>query len=267
VGLLDDYETLKTALVDKVLTVTLHRPEAANAITPQMADELAALMDAVHATDQVRVVVLTGAGKAFCAGGDILEDAVPVSGMTPWEYRRNVEQLSQPIIKIAELDRPVIAAINGAAVGGGWDLALACDIRVASNQAKFRDAYVQLGVMPELGGTYFLPRLAGTGRAKLISFTGDVVTAEQARHYGLVEVVVAADELEETVAALAKKIASGPSRAIAMTKLAMNQAMHMNLRQALEHAKATTPALLASPDYREAVSAFLEKRKPRFEGT
>jgi 2-(1,2-epoxy-1,2-dihydrophenyl)acetyl-CoA isomerase len=220
----------------------------------------------VHATEEIRVVVLTGAGRAFCAGGDIEEDAVAVAKMTPWEYRRNVERYSRPILMIAELDRPVIAAINGAAVGGGWDLALACDIRVASERAKFRDAYVRLGVMPELGGTYFLPRLAGAGRAKLISFSGDVVSAAQAERYGLVEEVVPADELDEMVASLARKIAKGPSKAIAMTKLAINNAQDLNLRQALDQAKATTPALLASPDFQEAVSAFLEKREPKFDG-
>jgi 2-(1,2-epoxy-1,2-dihydrophenyl)acetyl-CoA isomerase len=258
-------ETLLVSLDRGVLTIRLNRPAALNALSPQMVDELAETLDEAGNDDNVRVVVLAAAGRAFCAGGDIDLDAIPVSAMTPWQYRRNVARYAAPILKITEIGPPVIAAINGVAVGGGWDLALACDIRVAARSARFRDAYVQLGVLPELGGTYFLPRLAGLGRAKMISFTGDFVAAEQAHELGLVDELVEDGELDQAVGALAAKIARGPARAIAMTKLAMNRSATLNLRDSLDYAQSLTPALLASADFREALAAFTERRQPVFQ--
>jgi 2-(1,2-epoxy-1,2-dihydrophenyl)acetyl-CoA isomerase len=258
-------ETIVAGLDRGILTVRLNRPEALNALSPQMVDELARILDSAAADDGVRVIVLCAAGRAFCAGGDIALDAIPVSQMTPWQYHRNVERFAAPIVKITELGQPVIAAINGVAVGGGWDLALACDIRIAGRGARFRDAYVQLGVVPELGGSYFLPRLAGLGRAKLISFTGDFVSAAQAQTFGLVDEVVEDADLDRAAGELAAKIARGPARAIAMTKLAMNRAVNQSLRDALDYAQRLTPPLLASGDFREALAAFAERRPPVFQ--
>ena len=261
-----EFKTLEVEQADGVLRLALNRPETYNAINPMLAEELLTAIELVKHDSSVRVVIITGNGKAFSAGGDIHEDAVPVSKMTPWEYRLNVDALAAPLIALTELDRPVIAAVNGVAVGGGWDLALACDIRIASTRARFKDAYVQLGVLPELGGTWFLPRLAGLGRAKMISFTGDFVSAEKALEYGLVEEVVEPHELENYVNDLAARIAKGPMRAIGMTKLAMNEAVVSDLRTAMTQAKNISPALLGSPDFHEALAAFIEGRNPEFEG-
>jgi 2-(1,2-epoxy-1,2-dihydrophenyl)acetyl-CoA isomerase len=258
-------ETLLVSLDRGVLTIRLNRPAALNALSPQMVDELAETLDGAGNDDNVRVIVLAAAGRAFCAGGDIDLDAIPVSTMTPWQYRRNVARYAAPILKITEIGPPVIAAINGVAVGGGWDLALACDIRIAARSARFRDAYVQLGILPELGGTYFLPRLAGLSRAKMISFTGDFVAAKQAHELGLVDEVVEDGELDQAVGALAAKIARGPAKAIAMTKLAMNRSATLSLRDSLDYAQSLTPALLASDDFREALAAFTERRPPVFQ--
>ncbi|CAN5256860.1 2-(1,2-epoxy-1,2-dihydrophenyl)acetyl-CoA isomerase PaaG [soil metagenome] len=260
------FSTLEVHRDHGVMVVTLNRPEALNAITPLMCTELVELIQEVHGDDSVRVVVITGRGRAFCAGGDVAEDVVPVSKMTPWEYRRNVELYAAPMLGLVELDRPVIAAVNGVAVGGGWDLALACDIRIASSKARFKDAYVQLAVLPELGGTYFLPRLAGLGRAKLLSFTGDMISADEALRYGLVEEVVDASMFDDYVMTLARRIAAGPAKAIAMTKLAMNRSLNFDLRGSMDYAKSLTPSLISSPDYREAIAAFIEKRPANFEG-
>jgi 2-(1,2-epoxy-1,2-dihydrophenyl)acetyl-CoA isomerase len=258
-------ETILVSLDKGILSLCLNRPESLNALSPQLVDELTQALDAAAGDDDVRVIVLGAAGRAFCAGGDIALDAIPVSHMTPWQYRRNVERFAAPILRITEIGQPVIAAINGVAVGGGWDLALACDIRIAAQSARFRDAYVQLGVLPELGGTYFLPRLAGLGRAKMISFTGDFVAAAQAYEFGLVDQVVEDAELDRVVGELAAKIARGPAKAIAMTKRAMNRSVNMNLRDSLDYAQSLTPALLASDDYREALAAFGERRAPVFQ--
>jgi 2-(1,2-epoxy-1,2-dihydrophenyl)acetyl-CoA isomerase len=258
-------ETILASLDRGVLTIWLNRPGTLNALSPQLVDEMAGTLEMAAADDEVRVIILAAKGRAFSAGGDINLDAVPVSEMTPWQYRRNVERYAAPILKITEMGQPVIAAINGVAVGGGWDLALACDIRIAARSARFRDAYVQLGVLPELGGTYFLPRLAGLGRAKMISFTGDFVPAAQAYQLGLVDQVVDDAELDRVVSALAAKIARGPAKAIAMTKLAMNRSVNMNLRDSLDYAQNLTPALLASDDFREALAAFTEGRPPVFQ--
>jgi 2-(1,2-epoxy-1,2-dihydrophenyl)acetyl-CoA isomerase len=258
-------QTLQVTLDQGILAIRLNRPDALNALSPQLVDELAQTLDVAGADENVRVIVLCAAGRAFCAGGDITLDAIPVSQMTPRQYRRNVEQFAAPILKITEMSQPVIAAINGVAVGGGWDLALACDIRIAARSARFRDAYVQLGVVPELGGTYFLPRLAGLGRAKMISFTGDFVSAAEALSFGLVDEVVEDGELDRAVGELAAKIARGPAGAIAMTKLAMNRSLQHSLRDALDYAQQLTPPLLASADFREALAAFQERREPVFQ--
>jgi 2-(1,2-epoxy-1,2-dihydrophenyl)acetyl-CoA isomerase len=258
-------DTLLVSLDRGILTIRLNRPQALNALSPQMVDELTDTLDGAGDDDDVRVIVLAAAGRAFCAGGDITLDAIPVATMTPWQYRRNVARYAAPILKITEIGPPVIAAINGVAVGGGWDLALACDIRIAARSARFRDAYVQLGVLPELGGTYFLPRLAGLGRAKMISFTGDFVSAAQAHQLGLVDEVAEDGQLDQVVGALAAKIARGPAKAIAMTKLAMNRSATLSLRDSLDYAQSLTPALLASDDFREALTAFTERREPVFQ--
>lgn len=248
------------------LWLTLDRPEALNALTPEMADELTAVLTAAENDERVRVIVLTGSPTAFCAGGDIERDAVPVSSMTTWEYYRNVERLSAPVLKLAETDRPVIAAVNGVAVGGGWDLALACDIRIAADSARFRDAYVQLGVLPELGGTYLLPRFCGPSRAKIISFSGDFLSAQDAQRFGLVDDVVPLQDLVRATTDLAAKIASGPPRSIRATKVAMNRELVRGLRDALEYAKMATPPLLAEPAFREALAGFLAKRSAKRDG-
>jgi len=258
-------QTILASLDAGILTIRLNRPGSLNALSPQLVDELAETLDTAAADEDVRVIVLAAAGRAFCAGGDIELDAIPVSQMTPWQYRLNVERFAAPILKIAEIARPVIAAINGAAVGGGWDLALACDIRIAARSARFRDAYVQLGVLAELGGTYFLPRLAGLSRAKIISFTGDFVSAAQAHEFGLVDEVVEDDQLDRAVGEIAAKIARGPAKAIAMTKLAMNRSLNLNLRDSLDYAQTLAPPLLASDDFREALAAFQERRPPVFQ--
>lgn len=262
------FTQLTVALNDEgVLTVSLNRPEKLNALTPVLMDELVKVMADVHQDDSVRVVVLTGSGRAFSAGGDIHEDAIPTLEMTDQQYQLSAERFDAPILAITELDRPVIAAVNGLAVGGGWDLAMACDIRIASTDARFKNAYVQLGIVPELGGTWLLPRLVGLGRAKLIAFTGDWVQADDAKQMGLVEEVVRPEDLETYVADLASRISQGPARAIAMTKLAMHRAMTSDLRQAIDYASALAPALIANPDHAEALNAFVERRPPVFNGT
>ncbi len=248
-----------------VATITLNRPSVMNALTSAMMVRLLGCLEQTGSDPDVRAVILTGAGRAFSAGGDVGLDRNPEQ-KTPWLYEELVNIFTRPVLALVELAKPVIAAVNGYAVGGGWDLALSCDIRIAGESARFRDSYVQMGALPELGGSYWLPRLAGLGRAKMISFTGDVITASQAQSYGLVEEVVPDEQLLPTVRALATRLAQGPTKAIALTKQVMNAGLDRDLRGALEHAKSLTPWLLQSADHHEAAAAFFDKRPPRFTG-
>lgn len=258
-----EYQSLKVELRDGVLTVTMDRPETLNAMTPTMVDELDDIFARAHSMPDVRVVVLTGAGRAFSAGGDIEEDALPVTRMSAWEYRDNAKRFAAPILSIMRLDRPVIAAINGPAVGGGWDLALACDIRIASERVSFRDAYIPLGLIPLVGGTFLLPSTIGMGAAKRIYLCGDKVTAEEALQLGLVEKVVPHDSLADEVNAIARRVCARPSHAVNMTKILINEAFNGSIEAALRDVKNVAPILTQSAEYADAVNTFIAAKAER----
>lgn len=260
------FETILLFKEASIATITLNRPAALNAISPQLMAELYQAVDDVAKDESIRAVVITGAGRAFCAGGDVSLDVVEVGKMTPFEYRNYIERLVKAIKSIVEIEKPVIAAVNGVAVGGGFDLAMACDIRIASENARFGEAYVRMGLVPELGGIYFLPRLVGLGWAKLLTFTGDLIDARQAEQIGLVEKVVPAVDFEASVKSLAEKLASGPTRTIGMAKIAINKSFHMDLETSLDYAQGLAFMLLQTEDYKEGYKAFLEKRAPVYKG-
>jgi 2-(1,2-epoxy-1,2-dihydrophenyl)acetyl-CoA isomerase len=260
------YKTLLVTIENGIARVTLNRPEVYNAMSPELMHELADALSSVAKNDEARVVVLTGAGKAFCSGGDVSLDVSQVSKMTPFEWREYDRKFCESINLAHWMEKPVIAAINGICGGGGCDLAMACDIRVASEEARFAMFYVRMGIIPDLGGNYFLPRLVGLGRAKLIAFTGDIIDAKQAEHYGLVDMLAPAGEFPAAVQNLAEKLAKGPTKAIAMTKLAMNKSLHMDLETSLEYSSNLQVFLFNTEDHREGYQAFLDKRKAQFKG-
>ena len=260
------FETIILSREENIATITLNRPEKLNALSPQMFQDLTDAFDELARDDTVRVVVMTGEGRAFCSGGDVQLDVAAISDMSPFEWREYMRGQHALMMKIAQIEKPVIASINGIAYGGGCDLALASDIRIASEKARLGQAYIRMGIAPDLGGAYFLPRLVGSGRAKLLIFTGDLINAGEAERIGLVDKVVPPEELATTVGDLAKRLSTGPTKAIAMAKIAINRSFNMDLESALDYVGNLNFSLLQTDDYREGFKAFLEKREPVFQG-
>lgn len=252
-----------------VVTLTMNEPERRNPLTGNSAvPELLQAIDRVHDDRSVRVVILTGAGTAFSSGGDVRNMQRQASGevggmQIRHEYRTGIQRLP---LALFNLEVPVIAAINGAAIGAGLDLACMCDIRIASDNARFAESFVKLGIIPGDGGAWLLPRLIGLARASEISYTGEVIDARQALDWGLVSRVVAAEALLPTAHEIAHRIAANPPHAVRLTKRLLREGMHTRLDTLLEMAAAFQALAHQTDDHREAVSAFLEKRAPVFRG-
>jgi len=250
---------------DGVVTITLNRPERLNALTFEVYRELTDTFAALRKEKEVRVVVIQGAGRAFCSGGDVHD----IIGEL---FSRNMEGLldftrmtCELIHNIRTLPQPVIASLNGTTAGAGACIALAADIRLASEEAKIAFLFVKVGLSgADMGAAYLLPRVVGLAKATELLYTGDFISASEAEKIGLYNKVVRADELTETVATFATKLALGPAFALAKTKEMLNRELDMNLDTALE-AEAQAQALcMQHPDYREAYEAFVAKRTPKF---
>jgi enoyl-CoA hydratase/carnithine racemase len=252
-----------------IVTLTMNEPERRNPLTGNTAvpDFLAAI-DRIEDDRSVRAVIITGAGSAFSSGGNIKDmerqSTGELSGMQiRQEYRCGIQKLP---LALYNLEVPVIAAINGAAIGAGLDVACMCDIRIASSNAKFAESFVKLGIVPGDGGAWLLQRIIGLSRAAELSFTGQVIDAELAAAWNLVSRVVPPEQLLPTAHELAERIADNPPHAVRMTKRLMREAMHTRLDTTLEMSAAFQSLSHQTADHREAVSAFLEKRKPLFKG-
>ena len=255
---------LHIADADDVRTITLDRPASRNGLTPSIVQ---GLRDAVRdAPATVRAIVLTGANGAFCSGLD-LKDAM-ARGIAPGaELERGLREDFHGLIRaLVESDRPTIAAVDGAAAGFGCDLALACDLRICSDRAFFGEIFVRRGLMPDGGGTYFLPRIIGLGRALELLLTGDRVHAEEAHRIGLANRIVPAAELASRVAELARTLAKGPPLVHRLVKRAVYAGLDGDLAAALDREATGQLQLLGSRDFGEGVTAFLQKREPRFQG-
>ena len=245
--------------------ITLNRPEAKNAFSPEMIRLWRKCLEEVGRDDRVRVVVITGKGDTFCSGGDIRDMAE--GKLRSWDMKRYLwEGVHRIVLTLEDLDKPVIAAINGAAMGAGLDMALMCDIRICSDKAKLAESYILLGVVPGDGGAYFLPRLVGVSKALELLLTGDVLSPEEALRLGLVNRVVPHDRLLEESIALAEKIADRPPLAVRMTKRAVYQAQTSTLRAHLDYISSQLSLLTETEDHLEAAKAFPEKIKPVFQG-
>ena len=250
--------------VDGVATVVLNRPERRNAFTFDMLRECVQLFGRAAGDDAVRVIVITGAGDAFCAGGDVTTMGKAASAV---DVKANLWECMQAVPRtLARIDKPVIAMINGDAIGGGMDMALMCDIRLASDTARMSEGYVRLGLVPGDGGAYFLPRLAPFGRALELLLTGDFISASEAERFGIVNRVVPRDQLEPETYALARRIASLPPLGVRMTKRLTYQSAKADLETALDLASSHVAIVQATEDHREAVAAFREKRQGQYIG-
>jgi 2-(1,2-epoxy-1,2-dihydrophenyl)acetyl-CoA isomerase len=257
------YETIDCKADGPVARITLNRPDRLNSFTAQMHEEL---RDAVASLGEARVLVLTGAGRGFCAGQDLGDRAV-ASGEHPVDLGMTVETCWNPLIRtLTNLPQPVIARVNGVAAGAGANIALACDIVVAARSAKFIQSFSAIGLIPDSGGTWVLPRLVGQARALGLALTGEPLPAETAAEWGLIWKAVDDEALDAEVDAIANKLASLPPLGLAEIKKMIRASWAHTLDQELNHQRDAMRHLGFTQDYREGVAAFLEKRQPKFTG-
>jgi len=250
---------------EHVAIITLNRPEAKNAFSAEMIGLWTECLERARTDDDVRALVLTGAGDTFCSGGDIREMAA--GGLTSWAMKRFLwEGVHRILLTMEDLDKPVIAAINGAAMGAGLDMALMCDLRICADRARLAESYILMGLVPGDGGAFLLPRIVGLPKAMELLLTGDALDAEEALAIGLVNRVVPGSELMDGAMALARKIGSKPPQAVRMMKRAVYQGTTSSLRTHLDYISSQVSLLSVTADHREAATAFLEKRKPVFTG-
>src|SRR5688572_17919041 len=256
------YETILFTVADNIARLTLNRPDRLNSFTVQMHEEVA---DALSNLGDARCLVLTGTGRGFCAGQDLNDRAVAPGEAV--DLGESVEQRYNPLIrKLVALPMPVIARVNGVAAGAGANIALACDIVIAARSAKFIQSFAAIGLIPDSGGTWVLPRLVGQARALGLALTGELLPADKAEQWGLIWKAVDDDKLDEEVDALASRFAAGPTRGLARIKRMIRESWDHDLDQELDLQRDSMRELGYSDDYREGVAAFMEKRKPNFTG-
>lgn len=260
---------LELTVKEGIALARLNRPEKKNALSDEMMRELGRSLREAQDDPAVRVFVITGAGDAFCSGGDLGRRAKEGEGTEPTPLQRK-SRLQQGTHKVAlaieEFDKPLIAAVNGAAAGAGMDMALMCDLRFASRSARFSEAYIRVGLIPGNGGCYFLPRIVGPARALEMLWTGDFVGAEEALRIGLVNRVYDDDKLMDETLAFAARLAAGPPLQQGIIKKLMYQSLRSDLKTSLELVSSHMAIVQATSDYREAIQAYKEKRTPKFEG-
>lgn len=252
-----------------IVTVRMNHPDTRNALTtPEQIEEFVDLCAELRRDRSVRVMVLTGNGSAFCAGGNVkdMKERGGIFAGSPYELRNTYRDGIQRIpMAIYELDIPVIAAVNGPAIGAGLDLACMCDIRLAAPKAIFAESFVRLGIVPGDGGAWLLPRIIGIPKASLMAFTGDAIDAAKALEWGLVEQVCTHETLQSEAQALARRIASNPGHALRLTKRLLREGQHMRLDSLLELSAAYQALAHHTEDHQEAVAAFVDKRDPIYQ--
>jgi 2-(1,2-epoxy-1,2-dihydrophenyl)acetyl-CoA isomerase len=261
------YETLQFEMREAVAVITLNRPDALNALTVEVAADFKAAFAEARERG-ARAIVLTGAGRAFCAGGDLreMQKMAKHEGRLEAFFDEPLQLLHECVLLIRQTPLPVIAAVNGAASGAGCNLALACDLVIAGESAKFNEAFIRIGLTPDCGGSFILPRLTGWKVAAELLMTGDVVTAARAAELRMINAVVADEGLMEAALRLAGRLAAAPTAAIARIKQLLEQSANNDLVTQLELERTTQIQSGQTKDFREGVAAFLEKRPPKFTG-
>ncbi len=261
-----DFETILLEIANGAARLTLNRPDRLNSFTVQMHDEVSRALESVAKRD-ARVLVLTGAGRGFCAGQDLSDRAVAPGGEGV-DLGESLEKRYNPLIRrLTSLEMPVICAVNGVAAGAGANIALACDIVIAAKSAKFIQSFANIGLIPDSGGTWTLPRLAGQARAMGLALTGEPLTAERAEAWGMIWKCVDDDKLAAEADALAAKFAAAPTRGLALTKKLIRESGARTLEAQLDVERDAQRALGRTGDYKEGVAAFMEKRTPKFSGS
>jgi 2-(1,2-epoxy-1,2-dihydrophenyl)acetyl-CoA isomerase len=260
-----DYDFIRYSVDQGVAVITLSRPDVLNSFNRRMAQELQRALDAAGGDTSVRAVLLTGAGRGFCAGQDLGEATAGDLGAI--DLGDIVKTSYTPIVlAIRELEKPVVCAVNGVAAGAGANLAFACDLVVAAEDASFVQSFSKIGLVPDTSGTFFLPRLVGPARATALMFLAEKVSASKALAWGMIYEVVPATVLLDTALALAKQLAAMPTRGLGLTKRALNQSFANDLRSQLALEEEMQRQAGRTADYQEGVRAFLEKRKPTYSG-
>ena len=256
---------LESAHLPGVLRVTLNRPEKLNAFSTAVHERLAAAMTQAESDAAVRCLLITGAGRAFCSGADL--GARDMKSTEAFDLGAGLDTWYNPLVKrMRALPKPIVCAVNGVAAGAGANFALACDITLAARSASFIQAFVRIGLVPDCGGTYFLPRLAGTQRAMALAMTGERISAEDAERAGLIWKVVDDDKLMPEAEKFAATLATGPTRSLGLIKQAIYASAGNSLAAQLDLERDLQREVGKGSDYREGVTAFLEKRKPIFKG-
>ncbi len=261
------YQQIATEHDGAVARIAMNRPEKLNALTARMSDELVDAFGAAAEDPDVRCMVLTGAGRGFCAGQDLTEFADAYRGGRRPDIREHLDRTYHKLIPvIASTPKPVVAAVNGVAAGAGLSLAVACDIRIASQDARFTQAFVKIGLVPDSGGTYFLPRVVGYAKAVELSMTGELFDAATALDMGLVSRVASSDSFEKEVQELAETLAALPTEALVAARDLIRGALVTDLEGALKREADAQAVMAETEDHLEGVTAFVEKREPRFGG-
>jgi len=254
---------IKKAFENGVLTLTLNRPKVFNSFNREMALELQSELDKANDREDVRAIIITGEGKAFCAGQD-LGEAIDENGP---ELKEIVDKHYNPMIsKIRTIEKPIIAAVNGIAAGAGANIALACDIVIANESASFIQAFSKIGLIPDSAGTFFLPRLIGMQKAAALMMTGDKISAEEAEKMGMIYKAVSNEDFESETNKIAGKLAKMPTKAMGLTKRALNKSYSNTLEEQLAFESDLQVIAGKTHDFKEGIDAFLEKRKPEFKG-
>ena len=261
-----NYETISLDIAGNVATLTLNRPDAANAMNPLMARELSAAAITCDENTDIRAVILTGSGRMFCAGGDLGEFAQAGAGR-PALIKQMAGDLHMGISRLSRMSAPVITAVNGTAAGAGFSLAVAADLAISSDSARYVMAYTNAGLSPDGSSTYFLPRRIGDRRARELMLTNRMLKADEALDWGLVNEVVAADELKARAQELAATLADGPTLAFGEVKTLLNASFDNGLETQMELESRAIAKMSGSDDGTEGIAAFLEKRSPKFKGS
>ena len=256
--------SIELKIENNIAYITLNRPEVFNSFNRKMALRLQDVLDSCEKNHDVRAMVLAGYGKAFCAGQDLKE--VTSDKLNPG-FKKILEEHYNPIIRrIRTIEKPILAAVNGVAAGAGANIALACDVVVANEQASFMQAFSLIGLIPDSGGTFFLPRLVGFQKASALAMLGDKISATEAERIGMVYKVFSSETFKDEVQKLASKLAAMPTKALGYIKKCLNESMHNSLMDQLAMESKYQIEAAGTEDYAEGVAAFLEKRKPNFKG-
>jgi 2-(1,2-epoxy-1,2-dihydrophenyl)acetyl-CoA isomerase len=259
------YETILYEKAEGVATITMNRPERLNALDVRLGEELLQAFKESGADSEVRAIVLAGTGRAFSAGGDVKAFSETLDDSVPY-FEQLISRLHSGIFEIRRSPKPVIAQVHGFASGAAMSLTMACDLVVAAESARFNIAYAGVGLSPDGGSTYFLPRLVGPRKALEVFFTGDSIDANEAARLGLVNLVVPDAELEKATRDLALRLARGPAFALAMTKELVNRSLAETLEAQLDNEQEFILRAVTTEDFKEGVRAFVEKREPKFQG-